>query len=98
MNTEIVVDYKRIKGSNELVVSSLEVAKKFGKRHANILRAIDNLRKKYMEKDILNFENIFFPVLYLDSYGREQQALEMTVSGFRILAYTRMINGNDKLS
>lgn len=88
MNTEIVVDYKRIKGSNELVVSSLEVAKKFGKRHANILRAIDNLRKKYMEKDILNFENIFFPVLYLDSYGREQQALEMTVSGFRILAYS----------
>ena len=48
MNTEIIVDYKRIKGSNELVVSSLEVAKKFGKRHANILRAIDNLRKKYM--------------------------------------------------
>lgn len=86
MNTEIIVDYKRIKGSNELVVSSLEVAKKFGKRHTNLLRDIETLCKKYTEKDMLKNEPIFFRICCEDSYGRLQPTYQMTLKGFRILA------------
>lgn len=64
-----------------LWTTSLDVAEKFGKRHDNVLRDIQNLEcsKEFAR---LNFEEIF----YQDSYGRNQVGYEMTRDGFTFLA------------
>lgn len=67
-------------------VTSVEVAKMFGKKHKNVLRDIakltvskHGLNKKFTE---LNFE----PSTYKDSTGRELPCYTMTRAGFRVLA------------
>lgn len=75
-------DYRQLVQSNDgkPTTDSLKVADKFGKRHDNVLRSIDNL--KCSEKfRLLNFEEIF----YHDEYGRPQRMFTMTKDGYMYL-------------
>lgn len=65
------------------MVSSLEIAKKFGKRHKNVLRDIDNLKRDgNPDFNGLNFE----PVNYLDKKGETRKMFNLTKDGFMLLA------------
>lgn len=63
------------------VVSSLDVADRFGKQHNHILRDIERLRE-----DVSNFGQMFFEGSYSDGYGRMQRCYTMNRDGFSILA------------
>ncbi|MGF2943240.1 Rha family transcriptional regulator [Enterococcus xiangfangensis] len=65
----------------QAVTSSLQVAEAFEKKHRNILRDIDLLKK-----DVLNFEQMFSEVNEPDSYGRNRRVIYMSRDGFTILA------------
>lgn len=65
----------------QAVTTSLQVAEVFGKRHDNILRDIENLKK-----DILNFEEMFSESTEPDSYGRDRKVIYMNRDGFTLLA------------
>lgn len=65
----------------EARVSSLAVAKRFGKRHDHILRAIDNLEVN-QEFRLLNFGES----KYLNTQGKEQRMILMTKDGFVLLS------------
>ena len=65
----------------QAVTTSLQVAEVFGKRHDNILRDIENLKK-----DILNFEEMFLEGTESDSYGRDRRTYFMNRDGFTLLA------------
>lgn len=65
----------------KVVVSSLDVARVFGKEHRDILKAIRNLDCS------LNFnERNFSSVEYRDSKGELRPACQMTRDGFTFLA------------
>ena len=49
--------------------SSRDIAEHFAKRHDNVLRDIETLKK-----DVLNFEEMFFKTEIPDSYNRPQRA------------------------
>lgn len=66
--------------NNNLVVSSLEIATNFEKRHDHVLRDIENL------KDVPNFGEMFIKDRYLDSYGRKQKQFLLNRDGFSLLA------------
>lgn len=66
---------------DQFVVDSREVARNFDKRHDNVLRDIENVKK-----DVLNFEEMFFETQLPDSYGRGQRAYYMNRDGFSLLA------------
>ena len=55
---------------DKFVVSSRTVSNDFKKRHDNVLRDIENIKK-----DVLNFEEMFFETTLPDSYGRETKAI-----------------------
>lgn len=61
--------------------SSRDIAEHFGKRHDNVLRDVETLKK-----DLLNFEEMFFETEIPDSYGRPQRAYLMNRDGFTLLA------------
>ena len=63
------------------IVTSLRVAEHFGKRHANVIRAIKNL-KCSPEFNALNFE----PAEYVDEQNKPRPMVEMTRDGFTIIA------------
>lgn len=63
------------------LTNSLLVAEKFGKRHDNIVRDIELLKK-----DVLNFEEMFVEVNIPDTYGRDRKAYAITKDGFTLLA------------
>lgn len=63
------------------VTDSRNVAEVFGKEHRNVLRDI-----KALQKDVLNFEQMFFEGTKPDSYGREQPIYYMNRDGFSLLA------------
>jgi len=63
------------------VVSSLDVAERFGKQHNHILRDIERLRE-----DVANFGQMFFAGQYVDGYGRSQPCYSMNRDGFSLLA------------
>jgi Rha family phage regulatory protein len=67
--------------SSTMRTTSMHVAEVFGKTHANILLALRNLSAP----DIFNRFN-FKAIEFLDGRGRTQQGVEMTRSGFTILA------------
>lgn len=62
-------------------VSSKDVARDFGKRHDNVMQAIEA-----MKKDVLTFKEMFFETLEPDSYGRNQRVYRMNRDGFSLLA------------
>lgn len=63
-----------------LTTTSRQVAEVFEKRHDNVLRDIENLKK-----DLLNFEEIYIESEVPDSYGRKQKAYLITRDGFSLL-------------
>lgn len=66
------------------VCTSLNVAQHFKKRHDLVVRDIRKLvRDLPTSYDPLNFEEIS----YLDNYGREQPAYQLTRDGFTLLAF-----------
>ncbi|WP_024348457.1 Rha family transcriptional regulator [Lacrimispora indolis] len=65
-----------------VTASSLEVAKKFGKRHDSILRDIDNLIKT--DSTIL-WSEMFIETTY-KSRGKDYRRFDMTRDGFSLLA------------
>ena len=88
------------------VVTSLDIAESFEKRHDNVLKDIREL-KCSDEFRLLNFEEIS----YRDSYGKNQKAYYITRDGFTLLsmgyggekavrfkeAYIRQFNNMEKL-
>lgn len=68
---------------DRIMVSSKEVAEKFGKEHKHVLRDIRELQVPD------NFKESNFGPIYdeKDSYGRDQQLVYMTRDGFTILAF-----------
>lgn len=66
---------------DKFVVDSRSVAINFKKRHDNVLRDIENIRK-----DVLNFEEMFTESYIPDSYGRQQRIYLMNRDGFSLLA------------
>lgn len=67
--------------NDEILVCSKEIANNFSKRHDNVLRDIENI-----EKDVLNFEEMFHKGETEDSYGRSQPCYFMNRDGFTLLA------------
>ena len=67
--------------NDRMITDSRNVADVFSKRHDNVIRDIENLKK-----DVLNFEEMFFKGTMPDSYGREQKVYFMTRDGFTLLA------------
>jgi len=76
-NEIMIVD----KGGEQLWTTSLDLAEKFGKKHKNIIRAIEVLACSE-EFHRLNFQ----PIFYQDVYGRDQSAYDLTRDGFTLLA------------
>lgn len=66
--------------NNKMLVTSLQVAKDFGKEHKNVLRDIESL------KDVLNFEQMFNQTNIPDAYGRDRKAYLINRDGFTLLA------------
>jgi Rha family phage regulatory protein len=71
----------RIEG-NIALVNSRNVAELFEKEHRNVLRDIDEARKK-ISSDLST--SWFRPVISRDSYGREQPSFDLTRQGFTLL-------------
>lgn len=67
--------------NDRMVTTSRIIAETFNKRHDNVLRDIENLKK-----DLLNFEEMFHETETQDSYGRQQRIYEITRDGFSLLA------------
>lgn len=67
--------------NDRMITTSRMIAETFNKRHDNVLRDIENLKK-----DLLNFEEMFFETETPDSYGRLQKAYLITKEGFQLLA------------
>ncbi|MGI4736461.1 MAG: Rha family transcriptional regulator [Janthinobacterium lividum] len=74
-----VLVYSSPKGTP--ITDSLRVAKAFGKKHKNVLQAIDRLECD-TEFSRLNFG----PSIYKDGRGKQQRAVLMTRAGFAFLA------------
>lgn len=66
--------------NGQVLVSSREVAEKFGKAHDKVKRSI-----KSFEKDVSIFGEMFILSYYDDSYGRKQEEYLMTRDGFSLL-------------
>lgn len=67
--------------NNKPVTNSREVALNFDKRHDNVIRDIEQ-----MKKDVLNFEEMFYETTMPDSYGRKQKVYLVNRDGFTLLA------------
>jgi Rha family phage regulatory protein len=65
---------------NKVFATSIEVARRFGKLHKDVLRALENLD---IPQDF-NRRN-FAPIAYIDGKGRSQRAYRMTRDGFTLL-------------
>lgn len=76
----MLVEVKRISKTEMTVVSSLDVAETFEKRHADILRDIENLKcsKEFTERN-------FALSSYKDSSGKNNKEYLITRDGFTIL-------------
>lgn len=73
---ELVIMYDQ-----QAVTTSLQVAENFGKRHDNVLRDVDTIKK-----DVPNFEEMFIETTEPDSYGRDRRIYYMNRDGFSLLA------------
>lgn len=68
---------------NEAVCSSLDVAKKFGKRHADVIRRIENL---IADDSTQNCVQCFIEKSYTDSTGKQNKMYLINRDGFAFLA------------
>lgn len=73
--------------NDEAVCSSLLVAEKFEKRHANVMRAIDSLVKNDSTQNCVQCFHTFFylRIVYLTFY---LQTVDRTLNGERIYTWT----------
>ena len=81
--------------SADMRTTSMQVAKRFNKSHATVIRAIKDLNISLAEinpKDVSNFADIS----YVDGMNRMQQGVSMTRDGFTLLAMG--FTGKDALS
>ena len=76
--------------NEQVVTTSIMVAETFGKRHDNVLQAIKNL-----EKDVLNFKEMFSEGETPDKYGRPRKTYFMNKDGFTLLVMG--FNGKEAL-
>ena len=76
----MLVEIKTVNKEEVTVVTSLDVAETFEKRHDHVLRDVEKLKK-----DIPNFGEMFFETTMPDSYGRSQKAFLMNRDGFTLL-------------
>ncbi|WP_225230287.1 Rha family transcriptional regulator [Ureibacillus galli] len=67
--------------NRQAVTTSLQVAESFKKRHDNVIRDIEVLKK-----DVLKFEEMFYEGETPDSYGRPRKTFYMNRDGFTLLA------------
>ena len=65
----------------QAVTTSLKVAESFERSHDNVLKAIYRL-----EKDVVNFNEMFSEGTEPDSYGRDRRTYFMNRDGFTLLA------------
>jgi Rha family phage regulatory protein len=70
--------------NNEPMVSSREVASRFGKEHRDVLRAYKNI-VNHIGEDDFNARN-FAHVEYVDGKGETREEIQMTKDGFTLLA------------
>ncbi|MDE6665304.1 MAG: Rha family transcriptional regulator, partial [Ruminococcus sp.] len=75
-----------------LTVSSLQVAKDFGKQHKDVIKSIENLLRETSAKNFANLttensavKSFFIESTYADSYGRCQKCYDITRDGFSLL-------------
>lgn len=76
----MLVEIKTVNKQEVTVVTSLDVAETFEKRHDHVLRDIEELRK-----DVPNFGEMFYEDSIPDSYGRKRKAYYMNRDGFTLL-------------
>lgn len=67
-------------GEEQLVTSTLMVAEKFGKRHADVLETIDKMHST--EKSV---QSLFFEDTYKDASGKKNRMFYMNRDGFSLL-------------
>lgn len=79
-----------IMNNQQAVTTSLSVAENFNKRHDNVLRDIENLKK-----DVLTFEEMFYESETPDAYNRMRKTYYMNRDGFTLLAMG--FNGKEAL-
>lgn len=72
-------------GNNQALTSSLLVAEKFGKRHADVIRSIENLLNTSDEELNAKMRLAFVSGTYTDSTGKENPIYIMNRKGFSIL-------------
>ena len=66
----------------EAMVSSREVAAKFGKRHGDVLRVIDEI-KSHTEHETFSQRN-FASAEYIDEQGKTRKEINLTKNGFSL--------------
>lgn len=76
----MLVEIKTVNKEEVTVVTSLDVAETFEKRHDHVLRDVDKLKK-----DVPNFGEMFYEGITMDSYGRNQKVFFMNRDGFTLL-------------
>lgn len=77
---EELINVKNIEG--QVVVSSREVARNFGKRHADVLRDIENLIKNVSTQNCVQY---FIQSEYKDASGKTNKEYMLTRDGFSLL-------------
>jgi Rha family phage regulatory protein len=82
MQQMIVINDQEVKfevAENEVFTTSLDVAKVFNKNHKHIIAKIDEY------SDEIKHRTKIRPISYLDKYGREQKAYELSRDAFSFL-------------
>lgn len=72
-------------GDNQALTNSLLVAEKFSKRHADVIRSIDNLLNTSDAELNAKMRLVFVSSTYVDSTGKENPIYIMNRKGFSIL-------------
>lgn len=81
-NTQVVVENDLKNENGQIVVSSRMVAERFGKRHADVIRAIE---EKIEINAKLRSSNYYIENTYIDSMNRPKKEYLMTRDGFTFI-------------
>ena len=79
----VVIDDLVYLKNEQAVCDSLQVAEKFGKRHSDVIRAIENLLANDSTQNCVQY---FKRTAYKDDTGKSNKMYRMTRDGFSILA------------
>lgn len=89
----MLVEIIKIKKEEKVIVTSLDVAETFGKRHDNIIRDIEQIKKDMSSDDIeknsnlrtTQFDEMFCKTTYKAKNGKSNPMYHMTFDGFSLL-------------